>query len=177
MQEIMQNRSRARIVPGYIPLRKLIGWGLLSGVVATLAMDFILISVFMAAGMPPFSCFSIIGDTIIGMFPVLHPGNSVPLGIGAHYVIGPVLGVIFGTAQKTLPVLPAPSWKKAILFAVLYAEIISQPLLALPPLFLRMTTSETLLWFGGSFGMHFIWGCAFGMVWSLRGQPDQAGQK
>lgn len=168
MQEIMQTSSQSRVVPDYVPPRKFISWGILSGVAATLVMDFILIGALMAAGMPPFSCFSIIGDTMISMIPTLNLIGGVPLGVAAHYLIGPLLGMFFGILQRTFPISKMTSWKKAILFSVLYAEIISQPLLALPPFFLRMTASDTLLWFGGAFGMHFIWGCAFGAVWSLK---------
>ncbi len=57
--------------------------------------------------------------------------------------------------------------KKGIVLAVLYTEILSQPMLALAPILLRMTAPETLQWFGGSFGMHLIWGCVLGVVWSL----------
>lgn len=168
MQGILRDHPRARFILSPILLKRSIGWGILGGGIATMVMDFLLIGIFVAAGLPPFTCFSIIGDTIASLFSILGLVGSVPMGMVAHYLIGPVLGAFFGAAQSALPALRVTSSKKAILFAVIYAEIVSQPLLALTPLFLRMTALETLMWFGGSFGMHLIWGCGLGTVWSLR---------
>lgn len=167
MQGILRDHIRARFILSPIPLGRSIGWGVHGGGIATMVMDIMLIGIFLAAGLPPFTCFSIIGDTITSLFSIQDLVGSVPTGVVAHYLIGPVLGAFFGAAQSALPALRVTSSKKAILFAVLYAEIVSQPLLALTPLFLHMTASETLLWFGGSFGMHLIWGCVLGTVWSL----------
>ncbi len=46
--------------------------------------------------------------------------------------------------------------KKGVVLAVLYVEIVSQPLLA--------TTSDTLQWFGVSFLLHMIVGVVLGLV-------------
>jgi hypothetical protein len=177
MQRILQDNPRVRFISPPIPLGKGIGWGIIGGLIATVVMDLILIGIFVAAGTPPFTCFSMIGDTIANLFSNDALAGSVPLGVAAHYLIGPLLGAFFGVAQRKIPALRVTSWKKGIFFAVLYAEIVSQPMLALAPLLLRMTASETLLWFGGSFGMHMIWGCVFGAVWGLRmRQPHPADQ-
>jgi hypothetical protein len=170
MQAILKDRPRTRIVTYHLPLKKTIGWGIFGGLAATVVMDFILMGTFVAAGLPPFTCFSIIGDTIANLISYQNLVSSVPMGVIAHYLIGPVLGAFFGVVQRYIPALRVGSWKKAILCAVLYAEIVSQPMLALTPILLRMTASEALLWFDGSFGMHLIWGCVFGAVWSLRMQ-------
>ncbi len=142
----------------YISLGKGIGWGIIGGLVATLVMDLILVGAFLAAGMPAFTCFSMVGDTVMSLFSSQRMVNSAVLGASAHYLIGPLLGAVFGAVGR--------SWKRPVLFAVLYAEIVSQPLLALTPIFLRMTASETLPWYGGSTIMHMIWGCVLGIVWS-----------
>lgn len=142
-------------------------WGMLGGLAATAIMDLVLICAFWIAGIPPFTCFSLVGDTVARVFSSQALVNSVPLGAAAHYLLGPVLGAIFGAATQSLPALRIGSWKKAVLLAVLYAEIMSQPLLALTPILLGMTSSGLLLWYAGSFGMHFLWGCVLGVVWSL----------
>ena len=56
------------------------------------------------------------------------------------------------------------SLKKCILLAVVYAEIISQPLLAMTTILLKMTAKDTLLWFSASFVMHFLYGVVLGAI-------------
>ncbi len=172
MQAIIQDYSQARSNVPRFSYGKRAGWGMIGGLIATMIMDLVLICTFLFTGMPWFSCFSIVGDTVARLFPYQGMVNSVSMGVAAHYLIGPVLGGIFGIAAQFLPALQAGSWKKTILFAVLYAEIVSQPLLALTPIFLRMTATEMLLWFGGSFGMHIVWGCMLGVIWRLGRRRD-----
>jgi len=54
--------------------------------------------------------------------------------------------------------------KKGITVAVLYVEILSQPMLALTPILTKMNLTITLLWYGGSFVMHLIMGSVLGAV-------------
>jgi NhaP-type Na+/H+ or K+/H+ antiporter len=54
--------------------------------------------------------------------------------------------------------------KKGLVLAILYVEILSQPILATTPILLKMTAHETLQWFGVSFVMHLIWGAVLGAV-------------
>ena len=168
MQSILLGYSRTRIDNPLIPLGKGVGWGIFAGLAATLVMDIALISIFLIAGMPPFTCFSIIGDTVARLFSLqdMAMAGTVLLGASAHYGIGPLFGAIFGAAAAKVNALRVDTWKRGVVFAVLFAEILSQPMLALTPVLLHMTASETLQWFGGSFGMHLIWGCALGFVWS-----------
>jgi hypothetical protein len=169
MQVVLQDHSRAGIAIPTIPLVRGMVWGLNGGLVATLVMDLFLMGSFVIAGMPPFTCFAIIGDTLASLLSIRALGinASVPLGAGAHYLIGPVIGALFGAAVLKVAWLRMDTLKKGMLSAVLFAEILSQPMLALPPVLLRMTAPETLLWFGGSFGMHLIWGAVLGAVVSL----------
>ncbi len=141
--------------------------GLLGGLAATLVMDLLLMAIFVLAGIPPLTCFALIGDTLAGLFSSLHLPGGVPLGILAHYLIGPLLGAAWALVTVFVPALRAATGRKAVLYAVLYAEIVSQPLLMLPPLLLEMPASQVLLWFGGAFGMHLIWGCVYGLFWHL----------
>lgn len=166
MQENLLDHSWMKTTVLPISLRKGIGWGIIGGLAATIVMDLILISAFAAAGMPPFTCFSIVGDTLAHLFSLQGVANSAPLGVSAHYLIGPVLGAVFGAAGRFMPALQTCSWKKKILLAAIYTEIVSQPLLALTPIFLGMEALETLLWYGGAMVMHLIWGCVLGAVCS-----------
>jgi hypothetical protein len=166
MQAKLLDHSWMKTAVPPISLGKGIGWGIIGGLAATIVMDLVLISAFAVAGMPPFTCFSIVGDTLVSLFSFQGVVNSAPLGASAHYLIGPVLGAVFGAAVRSRPALHAGSWKKTVLLAALYTEIVSQPLLALTPIFLRMTMSETLEWYCGAMVMHLIWGCVLGAVLS-----------
>ncbi len=169
MQAVLHSFSRARIVFYQIPLAIGIVWGLLGGLVATLVMDLILMSSFTAAGMPALSCFSIVGDTVARLLSidVNATAGNIPLGIAAHYLVGPLMGILFGPAVAKVAALRMASLKMAVVWAVLFAEIMSQPLLAMTPILLGMPASATLQWYVGSTLMHVIWGCILGLVWSL----------
>jgi len=170
MQAILQNHSRIKVEIGHLALATGVGWGLLGGLAATLVMDILLIGFLVAAGLPALACFSIVGATVSIFFPAGGTAGNIPQGIAAHYLIGPALGGLFGAAVSKIGWLRIASVKKGMVIAVLYAEILSQPLLAMPPVLLRMTVSDTLQWFVGSFVMHLIWGCVLGVLcgWALR---------
>ena len=68
MKVILQDHSRTKITIPHIPLAKGIGWGLIGGLAATLVMDLILMGILTAAGLPPLTCFSIVGDTVASLF-------------------------------------------------------------------------------------------------------------
>ncbi|MGB7540103.1 MAG: hypothetical protein WBM17_16295 [Anaerolineales bacterium] len=148
------------------PLTRGIGWGLIGGLVGTLAMDILLMGALSSVRYPAFLCFSIVGDTVsrfVSLFGLPLAGG-VSTGAVAHYAIGPMVGILFGAAAVIRPALREGTLKKYMLAAVLYVEILSQPLLATTPILLRMTPAETLLWFGGSFAMHLIFGIVLGAV-------------
>jgi len=174
MQAILQDHSRIKIEIRHISLARGLGWGLLGGLTATLVMDIILIGILVAAGLPALTCFSIVGDTAANLFSlgVVGTAGSIPMGIAAHYLIGPLMGSMFGAAAAKyiavakVKALRMDSLKKVIILAVLYAEILSQPMLAMASILLRMTASEVMQWFGGSLVMHMIWGGVLGAVWS-----------
>jgi hypothetical protein len=90
--------------------------------------------------------------------------GGVPTGATTHYLIGPLVGMIFGIAAAQVEALRVESMKKSIFLAVLYVEILSQPILATTPILLKMTASQTLQWFGVSFIMHFILAVVLGAV-------------
>ena len=89
---------------------------------------------------------------------------SAPLGAATHYLVGPVVGAIFGVAVAQVEALRLDTLMKGIILAVVYVEIRSQPILATTPILLKMTAPETLQWFSVSFGMHFMWGVVLGAI-------------
>jgi hypothetical protein len=65
------------------------------------------------------------------------------------------------------------SVKKCILLAVVYVEVLSQPILVTTPILLKMTTPETLQWYGGAFVMHLLLAVVLGVIvgYGLRSAP------
>lgn len=148
------------------PLAIRLGWGFIGGLIGTMVMDLLLMGALMAVKYPPFLCFSIVGDTASRFFSMLgvQITGGVSTGAVAHYVIGPLVGLIFGAAVVIFPALREGTLKKNALAAVLYVEILSQPLLAMTPILLKMTPSVTVLWFGGSLVMHLVFGIVLGVI-------------
>ncbi len=140
--------------------------GLIGGLVGTIVMDIVCVGALLVMGLPAVVSFSTIGDTAAGFFSMigLNMAGGVPLGTAMHYLIGPVLGVIFGAAVSQVDVFRVDTAKKGIVFGILYTQVSSQPILAAAPILLKMTASETLQWFGVSFVMHLIWGVVLGVV-------------
>jgi hypothetical protein len=138
--------------------------GFIGGTAGTLVMDFVLVGGLLAVRLPALTCFSIVGDTVEHVF--LNLGitlaGGVLTGIVAHYLVGPLFGIIFGALIVKVPVLHVSSKTKGIFLAVLYVEIMSQPILAMTPIVLKMTAKDTLVWFGASFVMHFLYGVVLG---------------
>lgn len=140
--------------------------GLIGGLAGTIAMDLVLTGVFSVMGMPADLTFSFIGDTAAGFFTMIgiDIAGGVPLGAAVHYLIGLVLGVIFGVAVSQVDALRVDTLKKGVVLGILYIEIISLPILATAPLIKKMTSSDTLQWFGLSFAMHLICGVVLGVI-------------
>lgn len=166
METTLQEHSQARGDFTHATLAKGIGWGLIGGLVATLMMDLLLMGALLAAGEDPLSCFSIVGNTVGRFFSLLgiEMAGGVPAGVATHYIVVPVIGAIFSAAMTRVDALRSCSVKKRVVLAILYVEILSQPMLAMTPILLHTTTTETLLWFGGSSVMHFICGVVLGVI-------------
>jgi hypothetical protein len=154
-------------------LAKGLGWGLIAGLTGTLVMDIVLMGTLSVAGLPPLTCFSIVGNTVARFFSILgvEMAGGVPLGVATHYLVGPAFGVIFGALVTRVDALRIDTLKKGILLAVLYVEILSQPILASTPILLKMTAAGTLQWYAGSFVMHLLLALVLGAIVScgLRG--------
>jgi len=151
-----------------VPLAKGVAWGLIAGLTGTMVMDFLLMGALLAVRYPPLLCFSIVGDTVARFFSILGLGLTagIPTGIAAHYLIGPLVGAVFGAVVTQALTLRVDTFKKCVIFAVIYVEIVSQPILATTPILLKMTAPEVLQWYVGSFVMHLILAVVLGTVLS-----------
>lgn len=143
-----------------------LGWGSIGGLAGTLIMDLVLMGALSAFGLPALTCFSIVGNTVARFFSMqtMEIGRAIQMGIATHYIVGPVIGAIYGMAVTRIKALRVHTLKKSILMAILYVEILSQPLLAMTPILLKMAVPATLQWYGGSFVMHLMAGAALGAV-------------
>jgi len=140
--------------------------GLIGGLSGTMLMDLVLMGVLSALGLPALTCFSIVGNTVARFFSIqgVTVERAIQLGVITHYLIGPLVGVIYGIVVAWIKTLRVNTLKKSILFAILYVEIISQPILATTPILLKMTVPVTLQWYGGSFVMHLLLAVVLGAV-------------
>lgn len=146
--------------------------GALGGLVATVVIDLIMMVYLLFRGQPADSGFAVIGDTTAGFFALLglDVAGGVTAGLVWHYVIGLALGIIFGAAVTCIDALHLNSTRKAVGLGILYAEIISAPILVMPPIILKWTSSATAQLLGFYCIMHAIWGMLLGVVvvYSLR---------
>jgi len=166
MEISLQSKQQAREHEFRFTLASGIGLGVMGGFAGTLIMDFMLMAVLSALGLPALTCFSIVGDTVARFFSIqdIKIAGGIPMGIAAHSLVGPLFGAIFGTVLVKFNALRVNTQKKSIVFAVIYVEIISQPILAATPILLNMAIKDTLLWFGASFVMHFMYGVVLGAI-------------
>jgi len=166
METTLQDHSQMTGRITSVSLSRGLGWGLIGGLAGTAIMDLILMGALSAVGLPALTCFSIVGNTVARFFSIQSIGmaRAIQMGIATHYLVGPVIGAIFGTAVERLEALRVNTLKQCLLLAILYVEIMSQPLLATTPILLKMTVPATLLWYGGSFVMHLIVAVVLGTV-------------
>ena len=150
-------------------------FGLVAGLAATIVIDLITIGALPFVGLPADGGFSVIGDTAAGFFSLfgINVTGGVPLGVVLHYLIGLALGVLFGTGVTRINALRLNSTKKGGGLGILYKEVISLPILAMPPIILQWTASAAAQWFGFSFVMHAIWGIVLGVVVSYGLRPNE----
>ena len=162
----LQANPRARGQMAHGALAGGMGWGVIGGLAGTMVMDLVLMGALSATGLPALTCFSIVGDTVARFFSILgaEMAGGIPLGVAAHYLIGPLVGAIFGAAVAQVAALRVDTLKKGVVLAVLYVEILGQPILATAPLLLKMTAHETFQWYSVSFVMHFILAIVLGVI-------------
>ena len=144
--------------------------GLAGGLAGTIVMDLFVAGLFTLTGLPASLIFSFIGDTAQGFFSLLGMdlAGGIPLGAAIHYLIGLVLGLIFGLAASRVDALKLDRTWKAIGIGILYIEVVSLPILATAPPIMKMTLADTLQCFGLSMLMHPIYGLILGVFVSRR---------
>lgn len=166
MERTLQGNRRMtdRIAP--ISLSRGLGWGLTGGLAGTMLMDLVLMGALSALGLPVLTCFSIVGNTVARFFSMQNTeiAYAIQLGVITHYLVGPLFGAIFGLLVARIEALRVATLKKSIVLAIIYVEILSQPMLATTPILLKMTVPVTLQWYGGSFIMHLLMAVVLGSV-------------
>ena len=166
MERTLQGNARITGRINHISFSRGMGWGAIGGLAGTLTMDLVLMGALSAFGSPALTCFSIVGSTVARFFSMqsVEATRAIQMGVATHYVVGPVIGAIYGMAVARIKALRVHTLKKSLLAAILYVEVLSQPLLATTPILLKMAAPATLQWYGGSFLMHMIAGAVLGAV-------------
>jgi hypothetical protein len=166
MERTLQGNGRMTGRINHIGTLKGLWWGLIGGLAGTMAMDLVLVGGLSALGLPTDTCFLSIGSTVAHFFSLLgiKLSGGVMLGVATFHLLGPVLSAIYGLAVSLVGALQGKTLKKNVVGAVLYAEVLSQLILTTMPILLKMSGSETVLWFAGSFVLHLTWGIVLGFV-------------
>lgn len=143
-------------------------WGLIGGFAGTVIMDLFIVAFFLAVGMPIDLIYSFIGTVAQSFFSKLgiNVSGVILLGAFIHFMLGLVLGALFGLIVTQVKFLRLDSLKKGIFLGILYIEIISQPILVTAPLLIKMTSADIAQWYGLSTGMHLIYGIILGGILS-----------
>ena len=157
------------LVEGHIkcaPLARGAAWGFIGGLSGTLVMDILLMGALIALKQPALLCFSIVGETVSRFLALfgMQIASGFPTGMVTHYLIGPLVGTVFGTVVAVFPILRERTPKKITIAAFMYVETLSLPLLMTTPILLKMEAPATLQWFGGSFVMHLILSIVLGVI-------------
>lgn len=166
MEEGLQYASRPERALGSGARAKGPVAGLIAGLVSTIVIDLIMVGYLLFKGQPTDDGVAVIGDTMAGFFALfgIHLAGGVLPGVTWHYLIGFALGLIFGAAVTRIDALRLNSLKKGVGLGILYAEVISLPLVVMPPIILKWTASEAAQVFEFYLVMHAIWGLLLGIV-------------
>ncbi len=162
----LQGNRLASGRPTSLSLLRGIGWGLIAGLAGTVAMDLVLLAGLPALGVSAGTCYQTIGVTVRQFFALLGISISgdVILGVTTYHIIGPLLGALYSLVVSQVRSLQRVTLKKYLIYAVLYAEVLSQVILTFTPVLLSMSAQETMMWYAGSFVVHMIWGIVMGFV-------------
>jgi hypothetical protein len=147
--------------------------GLIAGLAGVIAMDLVMTGGLTALGLPGDTCFMTIGKTAARFFSYfdVRISGEVLLGVAVFHLLGPLLGAGYGLIVNRVRALQRTTLKKSMLWAVLFAEAVSQLILSLMPILLKMPVGETVLWFAGSLVLHAIWGAVMGSAAHYLARP------
>ncbi len=179
MEKGLAHTSRAEGAVGSRAHTKVLVVGLFAGLLATIVIDLLTVGVMPLLGSPADSGFVIIGDTAAGFFALFGmnvSGGALP-GLVWHYAIGLALGVLFGAGVTRIDALRLNSTKKGVGLGILFAEVISLPIVVMPPIVLSLTASAVGMWLGFCLVMHGIWGTVLGLVVSYGLRPATAAKQ
>ena len=142
--------------------------GLAGGLAATAVVDAIMMSVLHRTGQPAKNGFVLIGDTAAGFFDSvgIDAAGGVPVGLFFHFLIGIALGGLFGGIVSRVLTLQTTSKRKMVGLGVIYTELISIPILVLPPIILKMNKPDAVGWFRFTIPLHAVFGLVLGLVTS-----------
>ena len=150
----------------YDPLIKKLAVGSIGGLLGTFAMALFGAGLLLSMGLPASLNFSFIGDAAAGFLSVLgiEMAGGVPLGMVVYALTGLTLGLLFVVAVSNIDALRVDSMKKGVGLSILYVEIVSQLLLVVAALILKLTAAEMAQWAGMALIMHFVYGSVLGAV-------------
>lgn len=140
--------------------------GLPGGLAATVVVDAIMMSVLHRTGQPAKTGFVLIGDTaarFLARFGI-NVAGGVPIGLFFHFLIGIAFGGLFGGIVSRVPNLRTASTPKMAGLGIIYTELISVPILVLPPIILKMDKPDAEGWFRFTIPLHAVFGVVLGLV-------------
>lgn len=160
-EQIRGQRSRA--------LLRGIGWGIVGGIIATIALDISSILTLRALGYEGdlFFYFSMVATTTAGFFAKLGIPLTDDLLLGGivSYSIGMSLGAIFGAIVSQVAGLRTDK-TKSFMFGIIFVAFVTQPLVASAPIILvdAWTSTETWQWFLTSFYIHMVYAVVLAII-------------
>ncbi len=163
--------SKTRMSILHLPVVKSMRRGLIASLAGTFIMDLCMMAASWMLGLGATASFSAVGDTVARFFSAfsIQLTGGVPLGVAIPYLVGSLIGSIYGIITTIIPALRVLSLRKGLGCAILYVEIVSQPIVWMTPILLRMSLSDSLQWFCGSLVMHLVWGAVLGIF--MHGRP------
>lgn len=136
-------------------LKRYIQLGLLGGFIGTVAMDVVFFAELYHAKLSFITHYRVIGSAI---------GGNARVGLMAHFIVGPVLGLLFGAFISFFNALHIHDNKKGILLG-LGMGFITIPLGCVPTALLSQV--PILKFVGFSTLPHLVWGFVLGWVTAI----------
>src|SRR5512139_2543134 len=109
--------GNARMIDRSFRLMRGLVWGIIGGCAGTLVMDLTLMGTLSAFGAPALTCFSIVGNTVARFFLIesMDTAGAIRLGVATHYLVGPLIGALFGALVARIKALRVHTLKKSVI--------------------------------------------------------------